>query len=247
MKRIIVALILSAFFCAFSNAVTITEFEKYKGKDYGPEYFFAIEGDISGKAAPGVEAVYVNNKPIQVDVDLSFSTKVALKKGEKYLTIETRYKGLHFIKKYLVIRHPQVKEPLKIHVPREEFEEIIKKEPQPFLQPKKEKKAAPEKKKTIAKKTKPKSKAKPKVASKSKPKPTPAPKPMPKEEWLGFEIVRELRPGMIFVVREVAGKYFGSIYISSKKIWIPLGKISHLELKALLEEGELPKICITKQ
>lgn len=110
-----------------SFATEVGELEKYKGKEYGPEYFFAIQGEVYGQAAPGVQAVYVNDKRVRIDKNLNFRTKVYLKKGQKYLTIDTRYKGLRFIKKYLVIRHPKAPKTFKIHVPKKEFQKIISK------------------------------------------------------------------------------------------------------------------------
>ena len=83
--------------------------------NYGPEYFYAIDGEIVGQAAPGVNAVYVNSKKIELAPDLSFTANVSLRQGEKYLTIDTRYKNLQFIKKYLVVRHPKAQKSFKIY------------------------------------------------------------------------------------------------------------------------------------
>ena len=126
--------LVSLFFLSnFSQAAVVTDLEKIEETKYGPEYFYAIQGEVYGQAAPGVEAVYINGKKIPVEPDLTFRTGVSLKKGEKYLTIETRYRGLRFIKKYLVVRHPAVKKPFKIEIPRQEFQKIIatKKAPPP--------------------------------------------------------------------------------------------------------------------
>ncbi len=124
---ILLSLIFLFSFNMLSFAVEVSELEKYKGKEYGPEYFGAIRGEVYGQAAPGVQAVYVNEKRVQIDKNLYFETKVYLKKGQKYLTIDTRYKGLRFIKKYLVIRHPKAPKTFKIHVPKKEFQKIITK------------------------------------------------------------------------------------------------------------------------
>jgi len=113
-------LLLFFFNCSHAGAVI------YEGREYGPEYFFAIEGEVYGQAAPGVQSVYVNDKPVKIDKDLNFSTKVSLKKGQEYLTIVTRYRGLRFTKKYLVIRHPKAPKTFKIHVPKQEFQKIIR-------------------------------------------------------------------------------------------------------------------------
>ena len=113
------------FFARISFAAEISEYEKYAGKEYGPEYFFAIQGEVYGQAAPGVQAVFVNNQRVRIDKNLNFKTTVFLKKGQKYLTIDTRYRGLRFIKKYLVIRHPKAPKTFEIHVPKREFQKII--------------------------------------------------------------------------------------------------------------------------
>jgi hypothetical protein len=102
-----------------------TEETKVNGKKYGPEYFYAIEGEVYGQAAPGIEAVLVNGKEIPFDKNLIFRSKVSLGEGQKYLTVETRYKGLRFIKKYLVIRHPKAQKTFKVHLPQKEFTKII--------------------------------------------------------------------------------------------------------------------------
>jgi hypothetical protein len=127
-KGLILLSLLTFFFLnGPSLAQEISEFEKYQERDYGPEYFAAIQGEVYGQAAPGVQAVYVNSQRVSIDKNLNFRTKVFLKKGQKYLEIETRYRGLRFIKKYLVIRHPKAKKTFQIHVPKKEFQKIISK------------------------------------------------------------------------------------------------------------------------
>lgn len=96
-------------------------------KKYGPEYFFAIQGEVAGQAAPGVQAVYINGRQVVVNKDLTFGARVTLKEGEKYLSIETRYKGLYFTKKFLVIRHPSAPKTFKLNVPQEVFKQIVSK------------------------------------------------------------------------------------------------------------------------
>ena len=326
---LLLSLLTFFLFSALSFAAEISELEKYKGKEYGPEYFFAIQGEVSGQAAPGVQAVYVNDKPVQIDKDLNFNTKVNLKDGQKYLTIETRYKGLRFIKKYLVIRHPTAPKTFKIHVPKKEFQEIIAKA-----------KPVPKKRMKIIKKPEPKPKtsfgfkarefqgpytikalaqaieadayeiktAEPAGSLKwlneilrtpnfydiwkTKKKnvfmteemlrliretsgyrhkpfakltrlqqlkiirlnrllieatyPLLTPKSLAEgvvaedENWLGFELVAELEPEKLLVVRRINGKYFALIYHAKSKAWVPLHEISLKEFKDLLERNQLP-------
>jgi hypothetical protein len=157
------------YFCihpGIGSATEISEFEKYKEKQFGPEYYNAIEGEVYGQTAPGIQAVYVNGKPIKISDDFTFRTKVSLKKGEKYLTIETHYEGIRFIKKYLVIRYPKAEKKFAIHVPQKEFHKIIKTA---------ETIAKAEKKPPAEKAVK---KAKPKPKPKARPKPKPKAKPV---------------------------------------------------------------------
>jgi len=233
--RLIIALSLISLLLAPSlSAVDISEFEKHQAKNYGPEYFAAIEGEVNGQAAPGVEAVYINGKKIPVDVDLSFSTTIALKKGQKYLSVETRYKGLRFIKKYLVIRHPKITEPFKIRVSKKEFEKIIAQSkvvrPKPVATTAKKKVAQPKKKKTHISRKK----------NKSRPVPRPTPMPEPEiENWLGFEFVAELEPGKLLIVRKVNKKYYAAMYDIKTSSWQSLSEITAQEFQDLLKKSEL--------
>ncbi|MFC1571247.1 hypothetical protein ACFL31_01680, partial [Candidatus Margulisiibacteriota bacterium] len=118
---ILLSLALLFLFSTFSAAVDITEVEKYKGKEYGPEFFFAITGEVNGQAAPGVKAVLINNQPIKVGQDFKFSTKVFLAEGQKNLKVETQYQGFRFIKNYLVIRHPEAEKTFKLALPEKEL------------------------------------------------------------------------------------------------------------------------------
>ncbi len=172
----LVCLILTLLFSLFtlipsSLAAETDDFIMYAGKKYDSSYFFAIQGEVAGQAAPGVQYVYVNAKPVKLKSDRSFVAKVKLKKGQKYLVIDTKYQGLRFIKKYLVIRHPKVQKTFKIKIPEKEFRKIIKpkktitkKKPAPKKKPKRVVRRKPVKKK-VAKKPAPKLKPKPKAAA----------------------------------------------------------------------------------
>lgn len=244
---------------------------------YGPEYFYAIDGEVVGQAAPGVKAVYVNNKAVALNADLTFTANVSLKQGEKYLTIDTRYKNLQFIKKYLVVRHPQAQKTFKITVPQQEFKKIINKT-DTSVKPTKptvttttltaikpttttvtpielattttlakiipvEEEIAPIETKPKAKNIKPKKKAKNIVKHKKKlvrPKKPPVKRSTPKkttikipadlmplkDQWLGFELVQQLAPKKYFVVRQINGKYYASVYLANTKEWIPFNSIT---------------------
>lgn len=128
-KGLILISLLSIFFFTASFSIA-KDFEpvKISGKKYDITYFYKIEGDVYGQAAPGVELVLVNGSPVPISKNLIFKTKVTLNEGQKYLTIETRYKGLRFIKKYLVIRHPRAQKTFKVNIPQEEFFKIVERE-----------------------------------------------------------------------------------------------------------------------
>ncbi|MFH1347242.1 MAG: hypothetical protein ABIH22_00980 [Candidatus Margulisiibacteriota bacterium] len=181
-----------------SPAAQENDFVVYKGKRYDSSYFFKISGTVQGQAAPGVQEVQINGIIVPVDQNYIFNSNVTLAKGQKYLIIETKYKGLRFIKKYLVIRHPKAQKTFALKVSEKEFKELAKKEP-----PKKEeqkKKAAPTKIEPVIKKAKPsirkpvKKPAKkgpaPKVIVEKLPsqviaeKPPALPKPKVKPSWL---------------------------------------------------------------
>ncbi len=110
---------------AFTCLAQSNDYESQIAKDYGPEYFFAIQGEVQGQAAPGVKSVKINGRDVAVNKDLTFNARVTLADGQKYLTIETLYQGLRFTKKYLVIRHPKAPKVFKLNIPQTEFKKIV--------------------------------------------------------------------------------------------------------------------------
>ncbi|MBI5399575.1 hypothetical protein HZB07_03035 [Candidatus Saganbacteria bacterium] len=221
-KSCLILISLLVFFSLANLAgADIGEYSKNIESDYGPEYFFAIEGDVSGQAAPGVQSVRVNGRPITINSDLTFYVHVSLRKGEKYLTIETRYKNLNFTKKYLVIRHPKAPKSFKIDLPQQEFKKIIS--------PRR-----PNQKRYLPRrKTKPQPSAKAIITALRA-------KERPPANWLGFEYVAELESGRFLIVRHVGSKYYAAIYLLKNSYWIPLQEISYNELVNLLDNDIVP-------
>jgi len=123
MKSLICFSLIIGFACAC--LAQDSSYEKQIARDYGPEYFFAIQGEVMGQAAPGVKSVKVNGKKVAIAKNLTFKARVTLAEGQKYLIIETLYKGLRFTKKYLVIRHPKAPKMFKLNIPQTEFKKII--------------------------------------------------------------------------------------------------------------------------
>lgn len=82
--------------------------------------FPPISGDIYGQVLAGVHSMTINNKPVYVNPDQTFRSFVKLKAGEKYLILKINYEGLRIIKKYLIIRKPQIKS-FRVFVPKEEI------------------------------------------------------------------------------------------------------------------------------
>ena len=123
MKSLICFGLILGFACAC--LAQDSAYEKQIAQDYGPEYFFAIQGEIQGQAAPGVKSVKINGKKVAIAKNLTFKARVTLAEGEKYLVIETLYQGLRFTKKYLVIRHPKAAKTFKLNIPQTEFKKII--------------------------------------------------------------------------------------------------------------------------
>ncbi|MFA5840294.1 MAG: hypothetical protein WC890_06550 [Candidatus Margulisiibacteriota bacterium] len=186
--------------------------------EYGPEYFSAIEGEVSGQAAPGVQSVLVNGKAVKIKSNYSFSANVSLAEGQKYLIIETHYKNIGFIKKFLVVRQPGMAKSFKIVVPKSDFKKL----------------AAPKKYKATIKRIK-------KILRKKK-LPITRKKIIKKQKYDGsdFQFVIELEKNTFFAVRKVKNKYFALIYLKDTYNWIPLYQISRREFRDLLRENKLP-------
>ncbi|OGC11678.1 hypothetical protein A3K48_04185 [candidate division WOR-1 bacterium RIFOXYA12_FULL_52_29] len=87
--------------------------------------FPAIGGEVSGVTIPGVKSISINDKPVKVNPDNTFFTRVELKAGEKYLILRITYQGLRVIKKYLVLRSEKSKQ-FKVFVPKAEIETPLK-------------------------------------------------------------------------------------------------------------------------
>lgn len=181
---------------------------------YGPEYFGPIEGEVSGQVLPGAEKVLVEGKSIPISKNNTFKTKVTLKEGQKYLTIETKYSGLRFLRKYLVIRRPGLKKPFKVHLAKSDFKSLVSKKRVLGLT-KTAAKLAKEKKVQL-------------VVQK-------------KEKWAGFELVAEIEPGQLLVVEKSGYKYFGYMYVVKDIVWVPIQEISYWQFRALLEKGIVPE------
>ncbi|OGB87094.1 hypothetical protein A3H38_02050 [candidate division WOR-1 bacterium RIFCSPLOWO2_02_FULL_46_20] len=232
--RLFCLALLSALLINASLAIDISEFEKYQGKEYGPEYFGEIQGTIQGQLLPSAQSILVNGQPVAIGEDSTFSTNIHLTEGQKHLSIETRYNNLRYIKKYLVIRHPEVEGPLNINLSEQEYKNIVREEEREEKENISRKKEAGNKSPTAKKK-----KAISSMPKKQKTieKPTP---PSSKTKWLGYEFARELAPGKFLVVKRVGAKYFGQIIVTKSNTWIPLHKISSRELKDLLEKELLP-------
>jgi len=124
MARFLTGLILFCFLLAGAS-LAVDQYNQAMESEYGPEYFFAIQGEVSGQAAPRVQSVRVNGRSVAIGSDLTFHTRVSLGQGEKYLVITTKYKNLNFTKKYLVIRHPKAPKTFKISLPQQEFKKIV--------------------------------------------------------------------------------------------------------------------------
>ncbi len=199
---------------------------------YGPEYFYAIEGEVIGQAAPGVKEVYVNGQKVRLDRELGFESTISLKEGEKYITIDTRYEGLQFVKKYLVVRHPKAQKTFKLSVPKQEFQKIIQSTPAIKEEQKKIKTTTTTIKKITQKKTY-KKPAKRTYYKKYKKKPKKV-YFRKKIDWLGFEIVKELVPKKFYVVRKKNNKFEGYIYLAQSKYWIDINDLTLQELEDLL-------------
>lgn len=207
-KFIILVLILSFVI----TPLALAEDNKTTTKKWDASYFPAIEGEVQGEALQGVEQVEVNGQKVALDKNLNFKAYVKLKKDQRYLIIKTQYKGVVFVKKYLIVRHPGVKKPFKVKLAKRDYQNLVKK-------------VIPSKKKMqhLEKSTK-KLKSQPKM----------------KENWAGFELVAELEPGRLLVIEKQGYKYFGYIYSVKDMVWVSIQEISYQEFKDLLDKGLIP-------
>ncbi|MBN2058489.1 MAG: hypothetical protein JW782_06820 [Candidatus Saganbacteria bacterium] len=332
-KKLCLFLAVLTFLSAGPALGQVSGYDQQLEQQYGPEYFFAIQGEVMGQAAPGVQSVKINGEAVAVDKDLNFKARVTLADGQKYLSIETTYKGLRFTKKYLVIRHPKAPKTFKISIPRSEFQKIVTRKqparrttsyaaPKPKPKPaisfgfkgaefensrydiKKLAQAVEADNYSLALKSKPGTLAwlnellrtpnfydiwkkkhpdvflsedakrliKETAGYRNKPwnkltreqqlkiirlnrllleatYPLLCPKSQPEgetaeENWLGFDFVAEIEPGLLLVVRHVDGKYFAAIYDLPKTLWLPLHDLSSDELADLLEKGKVPVLFL---
>ncbi|MDD5383024.1 MAG: hypothetical protein PHH60_05165 [Candidatus Margulisbacteria bacterium] len=55
-----------------------------------------------------------------------------------------------------------------------------------------------------------------------------------------YDLILELEPGMILLVKREKDKYFGYVYLTGSQQWFALQEISYQKFKDLLESGKLP-------
>jgi hypothetical protein len=175
--------------------------------------FPPVAGEVFGQAAAGVKSMSVNGRPVALDASQNFRTTVNLGRGEKYLTLRINYEGLRIIKKYLILRRPQVKT-FKVFVPKEKIEKTIqvaKSSKKKLLQPRRLKKLLEAKK-------------------------MPPPKPQKPAISKTFEYlyVWEFSAGKLLLVKETRGNYSAEIHIPVSKKWLDLKGLSRQELKELI-------------
>jgi len=181
--------------------------------------FPPVSGEIYGQAAPGVTSILVNGRPVTFDAHQNFRAFVNLKAGEKYLTLRINYEEFRMIKKYLIIRRPQVKT-FKVYVPKEKIEKAIKEvKPAKKVLPRKKRKAPAKK---IAVKKLPVKKAVVKTAPAA-------------TKVCEYLYVWEFSEGKLLLVKETKGEYSAEILVPVSKQWLELKGISEDELREIIE------------
>lgn len=195
------------------------------GIAWGASKFPPISGQVYGQAVPGVKSLTINGKAIPLDNNLNFRTVVNLKEGEKYLTLNINYGSFRIIKKYTIIRKPQVKT-FKVYVPKENIQKpagiapLTKKRrllqlrlqanlKKLWLKQQAQKKAAREQKLRLKR-----SKAKGGI----------------------YQYVWEFTPGKLLLVKKVKGVYSADIFIPATMEWSSLEGLTLDEFKTLIDE-----------
>lgn len=191
---------------------------------FAAEKFPPISGEIYGQTVAGVKSINVNGKPVAIDNNLNFRTIVNLKAGEKYLTLNINYGSFRIVKKYLILRKPQVKT-FKVYVPKEKIQKPARLTPAP----KKMSRSAKKKRLLHLKLQKRLNKAFTRSApAKLKVKHT-------KPKGGNYEYVWEFSPGKLLLVKSIKGVYTADIFIPATQEWYSLKGVSRQELKELLQ------------
>lgn len=184
---------------------------------FAAEKFPPISGEIYGQTVAGVKSISVNGKPVAIDNNLDFRTIVNLKAGEKYLTLNINYGSFRIVKKYLIVRKPQVKT-FKVYVPA-----------RLAPAPKKMSRSTKKKRHLHLKLQKRLNKAFTRSApAKLKAKHT-------KPKGGNYEYVWEFSPGKLLLVKSVKGVYTADIFVPATQEWYSLKGVSRQELKELLQ------------
>ena len=220
-QKISVNLIICGILLCLITGGVFAAVSKEDIKKYPP-----ISGEIYGQAVSGVKAVKVNGKPVLLDPKLNFSTTVKLKAGEKYLSLVIDYEGFRIIKKYLIIRKPQVKT-FKVFVPKEKIQKpasVTMPEEEVSITARKKKLAYQKARERLLKMLKEKKSAEIKKALMLK----------EKQKGVRYLYVWEFEPGKLLLVKEFRGAYSADIYIPAKKEWLEIGTLSRKDLKGII-------------
>jgi hypothetical protein len=191
---------------------------------FAAEKFPPISGEIYGQTVPGVKSITVNGKPVAIDHNLNFRTTVNLGSGEKYLTLNINYGSFRIVKKYLIVRKPQVKT-FKVFVPKEKIQKPARIAP---VQKKMTRSA--KKKRLLHLKLQ---KRLNQAFSKTTPARLKARPAKPKGD--NYEFVWEFSPGKLLLVKSVKGVYTADIFVPSTQEWYSLKGISRQELREIVQ------------
>lgn len=193
--------------------------------------FPPISGVIFGQTVAGVKSITVNNRPVEIDANQSFNAKVDMKAGEKYLTLTINYGSFKIVKKYLILRKPQVKT-FKVFVPKEKIQK-------PPTLPTEEQSVKAKYRRlrylqlqarlrnSLIKKAQAK-----KAAQQLKLRAI-------KAKRGTYHFVWEFSPGKLLLVKTVKGIYSADIFIPATGEWFNLQGLTRKELKELIDD-QLP-------
>jgi len=61
-------------------------------------------------------------------------------------------------------------------------------------------------------------------------------------KWGGYDLVWEIEPGKLLLVKDTSKKYAGHIYYVREQLWMPLDELTPEQLRAVLNKGKFPII-----
>ena len=61
-------------------------------------------------------------------------------------------------------------------------------------------------------------------------------------KWGGYDLVWEIEPGKLLLVKDTSKQYAGHIYYVREQLWLPLDELTPEQLREVLNKGKFPII-----